>query len=221
MKSPKPKHSKGKDRRMHGGGDPDLDSLNRDLAEAVQKVRETAPQVRSSRVYKEKGQLRLKVHLSERKEFSRYFKVCEFDKVPDFCKYDFLNWVCGKLNVPVNKEPVSQAVQPIMEVSNIEDINPLHNECLSLNKEQIKNKIADNDTENGETAANESKNKIIVMGTVNESVNDACVKFEAKELKSSPFDTKHEHNATFYYATIAYHVGLNAVLGLPHPGPTS
>ena len=25
----------------------------------------------------------------------------------------------------------------------------------------------------------------------------------------------------FYYATIAYHVGLNAVLGLPHPGPTS
>ena len=24
----------------------------------------------------------------------------------------------------------------------------------------------------------------------------------------------------FYYATIAYHVGLNAVLGLPHPGPT-
>ena len=26
---------------------------------------------------------------------------------------------------------------------------------------------------------------------------------------------------TFYYATIAYHVGLNAVLGLPHPGPTS
>ena len=27
--------------------------------------------------------------------------------------------------------------------------------------------------------------------------------------------------ALFYYATIAYHVGLNAVLGLPHPGPTS
>ena len=26
---------------------------------------------------------------------------------------------------------------------------------------------------------------------------------------------------TFYYATIAYHVGLNADLGLPHPGPTS
>ena len=26
---------------------------------------------------------------------------------------------------------------------------------------------------------------------------------------------------SFYYATIAYHVGLNAVLGLPHPGPTS
>ena len=25
----------------------------------------------------------------------------------------------------------------------------------------------------------------------------------------------------FYYATIAYHVGLDAVLGLPHPGPTS
>ena len=25
----------------------------------------------------------------------------------------------------------------------------------------------------------------------------------------------------FYYATIAYHVGLNADLGLPHPGPTS
>ena len=25
----------------------------------------------------------------------------------------------------------------------------------------------------------------------------------------------------FYYATIAYHVGLNAVLGLPHLGPTS
>ena len=45
---------------MHFRGDPDLDSLNRDLAETVQKVRETAPQVRSSRVYKEKGQLRLK-----------------------------------------------------------------------------------------------------------------------------------------------------------------
>ena len=28
-------------------------------------------------------------------------------------------------------------------------------------------------------------------------------------------------NIKFYYATIAYHVGLNAVLGLPHPGPTS
>ena len=28
-------------------------------------------------------------------------------------------------------------------------------------------------------------------------------------------------NKDFYYATIAYHVGLNAVLGLPHPGPTS
>ena len=28
-------------------------------------------------------------------------------------------------------------------------------------------------------------------------------------------------HTTFYYATIAYHVGLNAVLGLPHPGPTS
>ena len=28
-------------------------------------------------------------------------------------------------------------------------------------------------------------------------------------------------NSKFYYATIAYHVGLNAVLGLPHPGPTS
>ena len=27
-------------------------------------------------------------------------------------------------------------------------------------------------------------------------------------------------NFRFYYATIAYHVGLNAVLGLPHPGPT-
>ena len=27
--------------------------------------------------------------------------------------------------------------------------------------------------------------------------------------------------STFYYATIAYHVGLNADLGLPHPGPTS
>ena len=26
---------------------------------------------------------------------------------------------------------------------------------------------------------------------------------------------------SFYYATIAYHVGLNVVLGLPHPGPTS
>ena len=26
---------------------------------------------------------------------------------------------------------------------------------------------------------------------------------------------------SFYYATIAYHVGLNAVPGLPHPGPTS
>ena len=26
---------------------------------------------------------------------------------------------------------------------------------------------------------------------------------------------------SFYYATIAYHVGLNADLGLPHPGPTS
>ena len=26
--------------------------------------------------------------------------------------------------------------------------------------------------------------------------------------------------SSFYYATIAYHVGLNAVLGLPHPGPT-
>ena len=26
---------------------------------------------------------------------------------------------------------------------------------------------------------------------------------------------------SFYYATIAYHVGLNAVLGLSHPGPTS
>ena len=29
------------------------------------------------------------------------------------------------------------------------------------------------------------------------------------------------HRSSFYYATIAYHVGLNAVLGLPHPGPTS
>ena len=28
-------------------------------------------------------------------------------------------------------------------------------------------------------------------------------------------------NLRFYYATIAYHVGLDAVLGLPHPGPTS
>ena len=28
-------------------------------------------------------------------------------------------------------------------------------------------------------------------------------------------------NLQFYYATIAYHVGLNAVLGLPYPGPTS
>ena len=28
-------------------------------------------------------------------------------------------------------------------------------------------------------------------------------------------------NYGFYYATKAYHVGLNAVLGLPHPGPTS
>ena len=28
----------------------------------------------------------------------------------------------------------------------------------------------------------------------------------------------HMTNCTFYYATIAYHVGLNAVLGLPHPG---
>ena len=28
-------------------------------------------------------------------------------------------------------------------------------------------------------------------------------------------------NLQFYYTTIAYHVGLNAVLGLPHPGPTS
>ena len=31
----------------------------------------------------------------------------------------------------------------------------------------------------------------------------------------------HLGNCKFYYATIAYHVGLNAVLGLPHPGPTS
>ena len=30
-----------------------------------------------------------------------------------------------------------------------------------------------------------------------------------------------ESSGIFYYATIAYHVGLNAVLGLPHPGPTS
>ena len=28
-------------------------------------------------------------------------------------------------------------------------------------------------------------------------------------------------SSSFYYATIAYHVGLNADLGLPHPGPTS
>ena len=32
---------------------------------------------------------------------------------------------------------------------------------------------------------------------------------------------RHILSETFYYATIAYHVGLNAVLGLPHPGPTS
>ena len=29
------------------------------------------------------------------------------------------------------------------------------------------------------------------------------------------------YHCIFYYATIAYHVGLNAVLGLPHPGPMS
>ena len=39
-----------------------------------------------------------------------------------------------------------------------------------------------------------------------------------QELKLGSGESK---MSKFYYATIAYHVGLNAVLGLPHPGPTS
>ena len=91
-------------RRIHGGGDPDLDSMNEDLAQAVNKVKPVAPQLRSSRIYKEKGKLRIKVRLADKKEFSRYFNVCDFDKVPDFCKYGFLEWVSGKLNVACNEE---------------------------------------------------------------------------------------------------------------------
>ena len=40
------------------------------------------------------------------------------------------------------------------------------------------------------------------------------------DLTLDPF-FKVERGYCFYYATIAYHVGLNADLGLPHPGPTS
>ena len=36
-----------------------------------------------------------------------------------------------------------------------------------------------------------------------------------------PHTVTDAQNVQFYYATIAYHVGLNALLGLPHPGPTS
>ena len=45
----------------------------------------------------------------------------------------------------------------------------------------------------------------------------------AKVCSHAIFETcfSYDKNIWFYYATIAYHVGLNAVLGLPHPGPTS
>ena len=97
-KSPPAKqlHVSLKSRRIPGGGDPNLDSMNEDLAQAVNKVKPVAPQLRSSRIYKEKGKLKIKVRLADKNEFSRYFNVCDFEIVPDFCKYGFLEWVSGK-----------------------------------------------------------------------------------------------------------------------------
>ena len=54
-------------RRIHGGGDPDLDSMNEDSAQAVNKVKPVASQLCSSRIYKEKGKLRIKVRLADKK----------------------------------------------------------------------------------------------------------------------------------------------------------
>ena len=92
MKSPKPKHSKVKDHRMHFRGDPDLDSLNRDLAETVQKVRETAPQVRSSRVYKEKGQLRLKFASVKGRNLADTLRSVNLIKSQTFVSMTLLIW---------------------------------------------------------------------------------------------------------------------------------
>ena len=47
------------------------------------------------------------------------------------------------------------------------------------------------------------------------------LEFEIIIFKAQSREVKGHLKSPFYYATIAYHVGLNAVLRLPHPGPTS
>ena len=45
--------------------------------------------------------------------------------------------------------------------------------------------------------------------------------YDRRDHRSAGTEQEQQPWTQFYYATIAYHVGLNADLGLPHPGPTS
>ena len=47
--------------------------------------------------------MRIKVPLADKEKFSSDFNVCDFEMVPHFCNYRFLEWISGKVNVSLNE----------------------------------------------------------------------------------------------------------------------